>query len=150
MFELITAATFDARTGRARAAVPADVPFLADHFPGAPVLPGSLQLELCAQIAGPLAERAVLADQKVERWAFLGMVRNAVFHRPVALPAELLIAAELKRVEPSSVVVVVSASAGGEQACRGELVMMLRDADPAWAGATAEARARVARWEAAW
>ena len=119
--------------------------FLADHFPGVPVLPGSLQLELCAQIAGPLAERARGDD----RWAFLGMVRNATFHAVAALPADLEITAELRRVEPSSVVVAVTASRGETLCCRAELVMMMREAEPEWAAAIASARARAARWSIA-
>ena len=98
MFEWIRSARFEAATARGVAMIPGDAPSLADHFPGSPVLPGSLQIELCAQIAGPLAERALLAQQQLERWAFLGMVRNAVFQRPVPLPTELVINAELRRV----------------------------------------------------
>lgn len=146
MFELIRSAELSGSTARARAHVPADLPYLADHFPGVPVLPGSMQLELCAQIAGPLAERASLTHHSVERFAFLGMVRNAVFHRPVRLPADLEITAELRRIELSNIVVAVSANRGGEQLCRAELVMMMREAEPEWAEAIASARARVAAW----
>jgi 3-hydroxymyristoyl/3-hydroxydecanoyl-(acyl carrier protein) dehydratase len=145
MFELIESATFDATTARGRARIPAELPWLADHFPGVPVLPGSVQLELCAQLAGPLAERAVSVEHGVERWAFLGMVRHAVFHAVAPLPAELELTAELRRVEPSSVVVAVTASSG-ELLCRAELVMVLREPEPAWAAAIAAARERVARW----
>jgi 3-hydroxymyristoyl/3-hydroxydecanoyl-(acyl carrier protein) dehydratase len=145
MFELVRSARFEDTRATAHAHVPADLAFLADHFPGVPVLPGSLQLELCAQIAGPLAERAC-GDQ---RWAFLGMVRNATFHAIASLPTDLEITAELRRVEPSSVVVAVTASRGETLCCRAELVMMLREAEPEWADAIASARARVARWSIA-
>jgi 3-hydroxyacyl-[acyl-carrier-protein] dehydratase len=145
MFELVRSATFDDMRATARAHVPADLPFLADHFPGIPVLPGSLQIELCAQIAGPLAERAA----GEERWAFLGMIRNATFHAIAPLPADLEITAELRRVEAASVVVAVTASRGEVLCCRAELVMMMRAAEPEWAAAIAIARARVARWSLA-
>jgi len=145
MFELVRSARFDDTRATARAHVPADLPFLADHFPGVPVLPGSWQIELCAQIAGPLAESACGA----ERWAFLGMIRNATFHAVVPLPAELEITAEVRRVEPSTVVVAVTASRGETLCCRAELVMMMREAEPEWADAIATARARVARWSIA-
>ena len=148
MFELIQSARFDGTRAEARAHVGADWPPIADHFVGAPVLPGSVQVELCAQIAGPLAERAVLA-RGAERLAFLGMVRNALFQRPVGLPATLILRAELKRIEPSAVTVAVEAEVEGEQVCRAELVMMMIDAEPGWADAIADARARVARWERA-
>jgi 3-hydroxyacyl-[acyl-carrier-protein] dehydratase len=147
MFEWIRSARFESATARGVAAIPADAPMLADHFPGAPVLPGSLQIELCAQIAGPLAERALLAQHQVERWAFLGMIRNAAFQRPVPLPTELVINAEVRRVELSNVTVAVAAHVGTEMVARAELVMVMREADATWSDAITEARARVARWE---
>jgi 3-hydroxymyristoyl/3-hydroxydecanoyl-(acyl carrier protein) dehydratase len=146
MFELIKSATFESSCATGRAYVPGDLTFLADHFPGVPVLPGSLQLELCAQLAGPLAEAAVARDQGVERWAFLGLVRNASFHAAVHLPIELTLTAELVRVEPSSVVVATVARRGDDLTCRAELVMVMREAEAGWTDAIAQARARVARW----
>lgn len=148
MFELVESATFEATSARGRARIPADLPWLADHFPGMPVLPGSVQLELCAQLAGPLAERAVATQLGLERWAFLGMVRNAAFYTVAPLPAELELGVELRRVEPSSVVVAATATRDGAPLCRADLVMMMREAEPAWAPAIAAARARIARWTA--
>jgi 3-hydroxymyristoyl/3-hydroxydecanoyl-(acyl carrier protein) dehydratase len=149
MFELVTSATFEGTSARGHACVPADLPWLGDHFPGAPTLPGSLQLELAAQIAGPLAEHAVAARHGVDRWAFLGMVRRATFVAPVPLPAELEITASLERVEPSNVLAMVRVERAGTVACRAELVMVLEDARPEWAEAIAQARARVAAWRRA-
>jgi 3-hydroxymyristoyl/3-hydroxydecanoyl-(acyl carrier protein) dehydratase len=149
MFELITSARFEPANARGYARVPADIPLLADHFPGAPTLPGSLQLELAAQIAGPLAEQAVAAHHGLDRWAFLGMVRRATFISPVALPAELEIVASLERVEPSSVLVAARIERAGTVTCRAELVMVLEDARAEWAAAIAQARARVSAWRRA-
>jgi 3-hydroxymyristoyl/3-hydroxydecanoyl-(acyl carrier protein) dehydratase len=151
MFELVRSVRFEDSRAVGTAHVPADLAMLADHFPGVPVLPGSLQIELCAQIAGPLAEQAVAARHGVERWAFLAMVRHAAFYTVAALPIDLAITAELRRVELATVVVAVTASApgrGDEAVCRAELVMAMREAEPAWAGAIASARARVAAWKA--
>jgi 3-hydroxyacyl-[acyl-carrier-protein] dehydratase len=148
MFELVTSARFDPTSAHGRVHVPADLAFLADHFPGVPVLPGSLQLELCAQIAGPLAEQAVAARHGLERWAFLGKVRNAVFGSVARLPVDLVVTAELRRVEPAAVVVAVTAARGDDLVCRAELVMVMREAEAEWAGAIASARARVAAWKA--
>ena len=113
MFELMESLTVDAAGGAAsgRATVPIDhpsFPFLADHFVGAPVLPGSLQIELCAQIAGPLAEEVTALQHGTERWAFLGLVRHAAFLEPAVLPARLVISAQVKRAEPSNVAVATS------------------------------------------
>src|SRR5207249_103985 len=122
--------------------IPADLPFLADHFPGMPILPGSLQIELCAQIAGPLAEQAVAAHHQLERWAFLGMVRSAKLYQPVRLPADLELAATLGRVDPTAVIVEVTATCDQVTTCRAELVMVMREAEPGWADAIAAARGR--------
>jgi len=151
MFELVRSARFEDTRATGRAHVPADLAWLADHFPGVAVLPGSLQLELCAQIAGPLAEQAIAARYGVERWVFLAMVRNATFHAVAYLPIDLALTAELRRVEPATVVVAVTAVAVGredERLCRAELVMAMREAESAWAEAIAGARARVAAWKA--
>lgn len=148
MFELVQSARFEDGRAVGRAHVPADLAFLADHFPGVPVLPGSLQIELCAQIAGPLAEQALAARHGLERWAFLAMVRHAAFHAVATLPIDLAITAELRRVETATVVVAVAASRGDQPVCRAELVMAMREAEAAWATAIAGARARVAAWQA--
>lgn len=147
MFELVRSATFEQTRATARAHVPADLPWLADHFPGLPVLPGSVQLELCAQLAGPLAEAAVAAQHGVERWAFLGMVRHASFHAVAHLPIELELVAELRRVELATVVLAAHARRDDELVCRAELVMIMREAEPGWRDAIVQARARVAAWK---
>lgn len=154
MFELMESLTVDATGGAAsgHAFVPVghpSFPFLADHFVGAPVLPGSLQIELCAQIAGPLAEEVTALHHGTERWAFLALVRHAAFLEPAILPARLVISARVKRAEPSSVAVTTSmARDNGEMLCRAELVMALRQADATWAEAIRRYRERVAAWKA--
>lgn len=147
MFELIQSARFEATHAEARAHVGADWPPIADHFPGHPILPGSVQLELCAQLAGPLAERAVAAEHGLERWAFVVMVRNAAFEHPVQLPATLELRAKLTRTGPTNTTATVEIFVGEQRTCRAEIVMMMREPEPSWAAALAEARARVARWE---
>jgi 3-hydroxyacyl-[acyl-carrier-protein] dehydratase len=151
MFELISSIELDAASGRAqgRASVPADIPFLADHFPGAPLLPGSLLIELAAQVAGPLSEEIINSRLGLERWAMLGMIRDAKFLRHTRLPAMLLIRAEVRRVEASNVIVQVEAEAGEAQVLRAELWMLLLEAVPEWAEAIAARRERVARWKGA-
>jgi len=97
MFELLRSLSIDAAAGRAtgEAFIPADHPLFADHFPAHATLPGTLAVELAAQVAGPLAEEIT-----PQRCAVLGMIRNAKFLHPVPLPARL----ELTEVEPHGLV----------------------------------------------
>ncbi len=151
MFEWLESLAIDADDAKAsaEARVPADAPFLADHFPRHPLLPGSLQIELCAQVAGPLVEELVARRDGTERFAFLGMVRNATFHAPVALPATLRIFARAARVERDSALVQAElAYASDAVDCRAELVMMLRPAEPGWQDAIRVYRARIAALKA--
>lgn len=152
MFELMRAIRIDVESGRAdgRAVVEADWPALADHFPGVPLLPGSLLIELAAQVAGPLAEEVTRRRHGLERWALLGMVRNARFTRASLLPVTLDLAAEITRAEPSTVIVAVTARSDNGVVLQGELMMMMVTTEPDWAEAIRARDERVARWKEAY
>lgn len=141
--------SIDADEGRAEgtAIVEADHPMLADHFPGTPLLPGSLLIELAAQVAGPLAEETIRRQEGIERWAMLGMIRDAKFLQPTRLPATLKITAETLRREPSRIITRVAARVREQEVLRAELWMMMLEASSEWAEAIAERRLRVARWK---
>ena len=151
MFELIESLAIHARGregGRGRAD-PAAIPSCRS-LSRPPVLPGSVQIELCAQVAGPLAEERVDAQHGVERWAFLGMVRNAAVRAPVALAGDARVASSCARrpdERDSAVVRGHRHARDRRRRCRVELVMML-DPEPAWADAIARLPARVAALEA--
>jgi 3-hydroxymyristoyl/3-hydroxydecanoyl-(acyl carrier protein) dehydratase len=154
MFELIQAISIDAAAGRAagRAHVPL-APWLADHFPTSPLVPGTLLLELAAQIAGPLAEESHYGAMHRSEAAVLGHVRSAVFRTLVPAPADLEITAELLRREASTAVCRVSVSRrprknGGEMAAELTFAMVpvAEIAREAWE----ERERRVARWREAW
>jgi|SRR5215203_5701174 len=151
MFELIRSIRIDVENGRAsgEAYVPAAHPLFADHFPGKSLLPGSLILELAAQVAGPLAEELAKTELGVERWAILGMVRDARFLRPVFLPASLEITAVVSRSQSSNVSTSVSVAVDGERVMQGELVMMLLESAAEWAPAIEARNDRLARWREA-
>ncbi|MDB6017509.1 MAG: beta-hydroxyacyl-ACP dehydratase [Pedosphaera sp.] len=150
MFEFIQSIAMVPEAGKAtgEAVVPSERPMLADHFPGVPILPGSLLIELAAQIAGPLAEEMVKLRYGLNRWAILGMVRDAKFIQPVPLPAGLKLTAEVRRCEAASVVLQVSVEDRGQLALRGELVMMMVETTPDWEGAIRARNERLAKWRA--
>ena len=149
MFELIQSISIDAAAGSSsgKAIVPADHPLFADHFPGNPLLPGALLIELAAQIAGPLAEQVTKLRLDVERWSLLGMIRDAKFLRPVPLPATLLFAAEVRRFESSNIALRVDANSGGQLVMTAELVMMMVAAAPEWDAAIRARNQRLASWK---
>ena len=151
MFELMRSISIDAENGRAsgEASVPAAHPLFADHFPGKSLLPGSLILELAAQVAGPLAEEVAKTQFRIERWSILGMVRDARFLQPVFLPASLEIAVEVSRAQSSNISTSVTITVNGERVMQAELVMMMIESSAEWAPAIEARNDRLARWKEA-
>jgi len=151
MFELMRSISIDVANGRASGAafVPGDHSLFADHFPGKSLLPGSLILELAAQVAGPLVEEFAKTQLQIERWAILGMVRNARFLQPVFLPASLEITAAISRSQSSNVSASVTVTVSGERVMQAELVMMMLESSAEWAVAIEARNDRLARWKEA-
>jgi 3-hydroxymyristoyl/3-hydroxydecanoyl-(acyl carrier protein) dehydratase len=151
MFELMRSMRIDTENGRASgaASIPADHPLFADHFPGKSLLPGSVMLELAAQVAGPLAEEFAKTKLGIERWAILGMVRDARFLQPVLLPASLEISAFIARSQSSSINTNVTVTVDGERVMQAELVMMMLESSTEWAPAIEARDDRLARWKEA-
>ena len=151
MFELMRSIRIDAENGRASGAafIPANHPLFADHFPGKSLLPGSLILELAAQVAGPLAEEFAKNQLGLERWAILGMVRHARFLQPVFLPASLEITAAISRSQSSNISTTVTVTVDGERVMQAELVMMMLESSAEWAPAIEARNDRLARWKEA-
>ncbi len=151
MFELMRSIGIDVENRRASAEafVPAEHPLFADHFPVARVLPGSLLLELAAQVSGPLAEEFARSQLGIERWALLGMVRDARFLHPVYLPATIALNAEVSRPQPSTINTTVTAAVNGERVMQAELVMMMVENSGEWADSIAARNDRLERWREA-
>jgi 3-hydroxyacyl-[acyl-carrier-protein] dehydratase len=150
MFELIRSLWVDVENGSASAVafVEDDHPLFADHFPGSPLLPGSLMIELAAQVSGPLAEEFAKTRFGNERWAILGMVRDARFLHPVFLPASLSVSAEVVRAETSTINTNVIVEVQGERVMQGQLVMMMIETSTELAQAIDARNNRLARWKA--
>lgn len=151
MFELMQSIRIDAENGHASgaASIPAGHPLFADHFPGKSLAPGSLILELAAQVAGPLAEEVAKTQLGLERWAILGMVRDARFLQPVFLPALLEITATISRSQPSNISTTVIVTVNDERVMQAELVLMMLESSDELAAAIEARNDRVARWKEA-
>ena len=63
-------------------------PFFAGHFPGAPVMPGVLQIEAMAQAGGILAQRVIDFDMKSSVMLFLSI--DAAKFRKAVVPGDQL------------------------------------------------------------
>ncbi len=150
MFELMRSLRIDTENGRASAEafVEANHPLFADHFPGSPLLPGSLMIELAAQLSGPLAEEFAHARMGNERWAILGMVRDARFLHPVFLPATLNLSAEISRSEPSTINTKVTIEVARERVMQAQLVLMMIETSTELERAIEARNNRLARWKA--
>jgi 3-hydroxyacyl-[acyl-carrier-protein] dehydratase len=140
MFQWIHSYYLREEVAQACARISNQDPLFDDHFPGAPVLPGSVLIELGAQVAGPLVE-----SKESTRLAFLAMVRSAKFHKPVPLQCELMLAAQVLQRDKSTARVRVSVASIVDM----ELVMALLDVD-ASPEALSERAARLERWKEAW
>ncbi len=149
MFELIQSISIDAIGGVAhgKAVVAVDHPLFADHFPGRPLLAGSLLIEMTAQVAGPLAEEVTKHRLNLDRWALLGMIRDAKFLHPVSLPASITLFAQADRVESSNVTISVSAEVDEQLVMRAQLVMIMAEAAQEWDEAIRAREARLAKWK---
>src|SRR3982750_2412852 len=62
-------------------------PFFAGHFPGAPVMPGVLQIEALAQVGAILALREF--EDRENKIPFFSGIQDAKFRRPV-VPGDTL------------------------------------------------------------
>lgn len=72
-------------------------PFFQGHFPGEPVMPGVLQMEAMAQVAGILLNRLFGAEGTI---SYFAAIDNARFRRPVVPGDQLRMEIEIIKAKP--------------------------------------------------
>ncbi len=120
MIDAIEALDTEAATIRASALVPEISPVFDGHFPGFPLLPGVLLVEVMAQTGGYL----LLFLNKLARMPFLASVRHANF-RSMVLPGSALVV-EAKREHDGSGYAVIDAEVYSEDHRVADATLMLR------------------------
>lgn len=89
-----------------------DEDYFPDHFPGYPVVPGVLQVEMMAQSAG----KCIMAGVDASLWPVLLQVRQANFRKSVLPGSSLRIEAEILSCNQST------ASAHAKIQCQDQVV----------------------------
>jgi 3-hydroxyacyl-[acyl-carrier-protein] dehydratase len=115
--------SMNARFAHARTQFPSDAEIFADHFPGAPVVPGVLLTEAMAQTSGWL----IAAGLAFARWPWLAMIRDAKFRRPVAPDVRIDIQATIHATKGDVVETKARAEVGGTRVASASLLFHLRD-----------------------
>ncbi|MBC8135470.1 MAG: 3-hydroxyacyl-ACP dehydratase FabZ [Fibrella sp.] len=98
-------------------------PFFVGHFPGHPIMPGVLIIEMMAQVSGVML--LTLPEHK-GKLAYLAGIEKARFRKPV-LPGDTLVA-EVTLVKARGTMGFVKAEArvGGTLVCAAELMFALQ------------------------
>ncbi|HUW55644.1 MAG TPA: UDP-3-O-acyl-N-acetylglucosamine deacetylase [Planctomycetota bacterium] len=100
--------------------------FFQGHFPGRPMMPGVLQIEAMAQLAGVLLRRKLTEEKKL---ALLMGIDEVRFPRPVVPGDQLVLEAVAVRVKTRSGQVRCRASVDGETTAEALIKFILVDVD---------------------
>ena len=99
--------------------------FFQGHFPGHPVMPGVLQVEAMAQLAGALLLKN---SENANRLAFLLSMDNVKFRKTVVPGDQLILEANLKKMRSRTAQVETKASVAGTVVAEAQIRFMLVDA----------------------
>lgn len=94
-------------------------PFFTGHFPNHPVMPGVIQVEAMAQVAGILLNKVSGREGKI---AYFTSIDNVRFRRMVIPGDQLIIEVEYLKARLSIVKVKGSIKIGGELVTEAELM----------------------------
>src|SRR4051794_8548637 len=98
--------------------------YFPGHVPGLPVMPGVLQVEALAQIAGIAA---LSLPENAGKMGFFAGIDKIRFKRQVKPGDTLRLSATLTRVRLPICQAAVEATVDGEVACTGEIMFILTD-----------------------
>jgi len=100
-------------------------PFFQGHFPGHPIMPGVLQLEAMAQVAGVLMLRRA---ENVRQLAYFMSAENVKWRKPVQPGDVLVIEVEMTKMRGKIGKAKGLCKVQGEVVSEAEVTFMLRDA----------------------
>ena len=105
--------------------VTANEQFFQGHFPGQPIMPGVLLLEVMAQVGGVLARKT--AEGQGRPTVFLTGIEKAKFRRPVVPGDQLRVEVEVVRRKDPFWKMTGRISVDSSLVCEGEMTAMVRD-----------------------
>lgn len=101
-------------------------PFFNGHFPGQPVMPGVLQVEAMAQLAGALLMKDLQDSKKLP---FLMSIDNVKFRRAVVPGDQLVLEAEATKLGSNRGEVQTYAKVEGKVVAQAQIRFMLVEAE---------------------
>lgn len=99
--------------------------YFQGHFPNAPVMPGVLQIEAMAQLAGVLLMRRI---ENINKLAYILSIDNVKFRRTVVPGDQLILEAEMKKLKTRTGHVQTKATVDGAVVAEASIRFMIVDA----------------------